>query len=33
LIVSPEADLRGYTAASILHDILAKVPLELGSLG
>lgn len=30
LIVAPEADLRGYTAASILQDILNKVPLELG---
>jgi MoxR-like ATPase len=30
LIVAPEADLRGYTAASILQDILSKVPLELG---
>jgi len=31
LLVSPEADLRGYTAAGILADILSTTPLELGS--
>jgi MoxR-like ATPase len=33
LIVSPEADLRGYTPAGILEGILSKVPLELGAQG
>jgi len=32
LIVSPEAELRGYNAASIVNDILANTPLELGSI-
>ncbi len=32
LIVRPESELRGRTAASILEDILKEVPLEIGSL-
>ena len=33
LIVRPEAELRGRTAAQILDDILESVPLELGNDG
>jgi MoxR-like ATPase len=33
LIVSPEADLRGYSAGGILQGILEKVPLVLGAQG
>ena len=32
LLVSPEAELRGKTAAGILQDLLNKVPLNLGKL-
>lgn len=31
LILNPDAELRGRTPASILEDILAKTPLDLGS--
>jgi MoxR-like ATPase len=32
LIVKPEAELRGRTAASILEDVLQNTPLDLGSV-
>jgi MoxR-like ATPase len=32
LIVMPEAELRGHNAATIVNDLLANTPLDLGSL-
>jgi MoxR-like ATPase len=32
LILSPEAELRGRTAHSILEDVLEKTPLDLGTV-
>ncbi|HSV85382.1 MAG TPA: MoxR family ATPase [Levilinea sp.] len=32
VIVSPESDLRGYTAGGIVHSILSTVPLAIGSV-
>jgi MoxR-like ATPase len=33
LIVKPEAELRNRTARSILNDLLATIPLDIGKLG
>ncbi len=32
VIVSPEAELRGHAAGSIISDILSSIPLDLGSI-
>jgi MoxR-like ATPase len=32
VIVSPESDLRGFTAAGIVRTILSTVPLKMGSV-
>ena len=33
LIIKPEAELRGQTTKSILHDIVERTPLDIGQLG